>query len=194
MTAESRKEFWIDRSILILGVLLAAWSIAIGIKDSDPTTFGLDILGMTILGLAVFAVCAGLLVFRLLRRPEGERLSFLATRPGLWMPLLVFPACLLLCGLGFFRQVRFKLSQADLQAAASSLPPSDAWNTADMRVGLYAIHRVRKNHEGQTFFDLGGCGMLDHCFFVYDPRDSDPGLLQPFEQLDPHWWLLMEPF
>lgn len=182
-----------DRVIVVLGAIAAAVAIAFLILDTDPTASGLDVLGLLVSALALFAVSAGLIAWRAWRQPEFERLPFLRTHSSLWLALLMTPVCLLLSGFGVLRDAGFALSRAELLAVATGAQGIEIRSDEPKRIGLYLVYGVTRKEAGFTVFDLGGCGFLDHCWFAYDPAGAEKpprAVWQPA----PHWWLLQIPF
>lgn len=183
-----------DRIIVVPGLIVAVLAVAFSIVDSDPTASRFDVLGLLVLALVVFAINAGLIAWRAWRQPEHERLPFLKAKLYGWLPLLVLPVCMLLSGLGVFRDARFAISRAELQAVATGARSIDIRGDEPRRIGLYRVYEVTRKEPGYTTFDLGGCGFLDHCWLVYDSRESAERPLRAVWQPAPHWWLLQIPF
>lgn len=60
-------------------------------------------------------------------------------------------------------------------------------------VGWYKIVGVEVDADGRVLFDLGGCGMLDRCWLVFESGTpaQDPRVLRRFTD---RWWILIDPF
>jgi hypothetical protein len=90
--------------------------------------------------------------------------------------------------------VRFAWSRDDLETAVEDT--HEAWWTGEEGrwIGLYKVHGISFDKEGETYIDLGGCGMLDHCWFMYEPQPDSQRHRLATSRMSEHWWLLRDPF
>jgi hypothetical protein len=104
------------------------------------------------------------------------------TRPRL-MALLVYPlAAVALSALFLTSQspvnplfrLRFQLSQAALEAAASSALSSPRQPTPTW-VGLFPMRRIDVSPGGEVRFISEGCGIIDECGLLYTPGSIPTG-------------------
>jgi hypothetical protein len=163
---------------------------------SDFTTSGLDLYGF---GILAAVGCALVLLLRLiyaLRQPTGSRLRALHARAAMvFGPLVILAVSIALIRLGVPSQLRFDWSRSELERVAKTT--RERWSeneSAGTHIGLYTIVGIDPQTDGRVFLDLGGCGLLDRCYFMYDPDENARPPFHAEAHLAAHWWLLQNPF
>ena len=184
---------WLERlfAVVATGLTLYCMNLA-----SDFTTLGLDLDGF---GILAAASCALLLLLRLIYarcQPTGSRLRALHTRAATVLgPLFILAVSIALIRLGVPSQLRFDWSRSELESVAKTTrQPWRDNDSAGMHIGLYRIVGIDPHNDGRVFLDLGGCGLLDRCYFLYSPDENARPPFHAEAHLAAHWWLLQDPF
>jgi len=163
---------------------------------SDFTTSGLDIYGFGILAAAGCALVLLLHLIYALCQPTGSRLRALYARAAIVLgPLLLLAVSIALLRLGVPSQLRFDWSRSELERVVKTT--RERWydnESAGRHIGLYRIVGIDPQNDGRVILDLGGCGLLDRCYFMYDPDENARPPFHAEAHLAAHWWLLRNPF
>ena len=177
-----------ERLFAAVAIGLALYGVYLA---SDFTTFGLDVAVLTILAIASGVLSLLVAIGYARFQPKGDRTN--AFRAG--TPFVIVVVSITLILLGVPSQLRFDWSRAELERVAKGT--HGRWRdneSAGRRIGFYRIVGIAPQDDGRIFLDLGGCGLLDHCYFMYD---ADANIPPPFHAqacLSAHWWLLQIPF
>jgi hypothetical protein len=183
---------WVEGFFAAATMLIALYCLVL---ESDPTTFGLEFLGFAMIAALCFALTIlARAVSVVLSSEEGRIRAFIA-RPA--FPLLALSTlglCLVLTELSIPSTLRFVLSRDALETAARNTHEEWWLGEEGKQIGLYKIEAVDVDNDGEVYFDLGGCGMLDRCWLMYEPRAGSPRHRLAVRQISERWWLLRDAF
>ena len=184
---------WLERLFAAVAAGLTLYCVYLA---NDFTTFGLDLYAF---GILAAAGCALVLFLRLIYarcQPTGSRLRALHARAATVLgPLVILAVSIGLIRLGVPSQLRFDWSRSELESVAKTT--REAWHdneSAGRHIGLYRIVGIDRHNDGRVFLDLGGCGLLDRCYLMYDPDENARPPFHAEAHLAAHWWLLQNSF